>query len=109
MRSPLLDEPGAVAAEAPDADVAAHYGDPFAEQRALAAGEAVVDRSNREVVRVAGPDRLTWLNDLTSQKLIDLRPGEPTQTLVLDAQGRVEHHLTLVDDGEAVWAHVEPG
>ncbi|SDI36101.1 hypothetical protein SAMN05421505_1466 [Sinosporangium album] len=109
MRSPLLDIPGAVAAQAPDADVAAHYGDPFAEQRALLNGEAVVDRSNREVVRVTGPDRLTWLNDLSSQKLVDLVPGQPTQTLVLDLQGRVEHHLTLVDDGESIWAHVEPG
>ncbi|MFD8531321.1 YgfZ/GcvT domain-containing protein [Streptosporangium canum] len=109
MRSPLLDTPGAVAAETPDADVAGHYGDPFAEQRAFLAGEAMVDRSNREVVRVSGPDRLSWLNSLSSQKLDDLKPGQATQTLLLDAQGRVEHHLTLVDDGEAVWAHVEPG
>ncbi|GII93378.1 folate-binding protein [Sinosporangium siamense] len=105
----MLDIPGAVAAQAPDADIAAHYGDPFAEQRALLSGEAVVDRSNREVVRVKGPDRLKWLNDLSSQKLDDLRPGQPTQTLILDLQGRVEHHLVLVDDGESVWAHVEPG
>lgn len=98
-----------MAAEAPDVDVAAHYGDLFGEQRALLAGRAVVDRSNREVVRISGADRLKWLNDLTSQKLDDLAPGRPTQTLLLDAQGRVEHHLTLVDDGEAVWAHVEPG
>ncbi|MER5645528.1 glycine cleavage T C-terminal barrel domain-containing protein [Streptosporangium sp. NPDC002524] len=109
MRSPLLDTPGAVAAETPDADVAGHYGDPFAEQRALLAGEAMVDRSNREVVRISGPDRLSWLNSLSSQKLDDLKPGLPTETLLLDAQGRVEHHLVLVDDGEAVWAHVEPG
>lgn len=109
MRSPLLDLPGAVAADGPDADVAAHYGDLFAEQRVLVKGEAVVDRSNREVVRIAGADRLKWLNDLTSQKLDPLTPGEWTQTLVLDAQGRLEHHLTLVDDGEAVLAHVEPG
>jgi folate-binding protein YgfZ len=109
MRSPLLDLPGAVAADGPDADVAAHYGDLFAEQRVLVKGEAVVDRSNREVVRIAGADRLKWLNDLTSQKLDTLTPGEWTQTLVLDAQGRLEHHLTLVDDGEAVLAHVEPG
>ncbi|GAA4180257.1 folate-binding protein YgfZ [Streptosporangium oxazolinicum] len=109
MRSPLLDTPGAVAAETPDADVAGHYGDPFAEQRALLAGEAMVDRSNREVVRISGPDRLSWLNSLSSQKLDDLKPGQPTETLLLDAQGRVEHHLVLVDDGEAVWAHVEPG
>ncbi|TDD12998.1 YgfZ/GcvT domain-containing protein [Nonomuraea diastatica] len=109
MRSPLLDLPGAVAADAPDSDVAAHYGDLFAEQRALAKGEAVVDRSNREVIRVSGADRLKWLNDLTSQKLDALTPGEWTQTLDLDLQGRVQHHLTLVDDGESVLAHVEPG
>jgi folate-binding protein YgfZ len=101
--------PGAVAADGPDADVAAHYGDLFAEQRVLVKGEAVVDRSNREVIRVAGADRLKWLNDLTSQKLDTLAPGEWTQTLLLDAQGRLEHHLTLVDDGTAVLAHVEPG
>jgi folate-binding protein YgfZ len=109
MRSPLLDLPGAVPADGPDADVAAHYGDLYAEQRALAKGEAVVDRSNREVIRISGADRLKWLNDLTSQKLDTLRPGEWTQTLELDAQGRIEHHLTLVDDGESVLAHVEPG
>ncbi|MEO3799343.1 folate-binding protein [Nonomuraea sp. B1E8] len=109
MRSPLLDLPGAVAADEPDSDVAAHYGDLFAEQRALAKGEAVVDRSNREVIRVSGADRLKWLNDLTSQKLDALTPGEWTQTLDLDLQGRVQHHLTLVDDGESVLAHVEPG
>ncbi|MEV5326835.1 folate-binding protein [Nonomuraea sp. N2-4H] len=109
MRSPLLDLPGAVPADAPDSDVAAHYGDLFAEQRALAKREAIVDRSNREVVRISGADRLKWLNDLTSQKLDTLQPGEWTQTLDLDLQGRVQHHLTLVDDGESVLAHVEPG
>jgi folate-binding protein YgfZ len=109
MRSPLLDTPGAVAADTPDESVAAHYGDPYAEQRALANGTALVDRSNREVVRISGPDRLSWLNSLSSQKLDILAPGTPTQTLLLGPQGRIEHHLTLVDDGEAVWAHVEPG
>ncbi|GAA1622382.1 folate-binding protein YgfZ [Nonomuraea maheshkhaliensis] len=109
MRSPLLDLPGAVQADAPDSDVAAHYGDLFAEQRALVKGEAVVDRSNREVIRISGADRLKWLNDLTSQKLDSLRPGEWTQTLDLDLQGRVQHHMTLVDDGESILAHVEPG
>lgn len=109
MRSPLLDTPGAVAADAPDQAVAAHYGEPYAEQRALAAGAALVDRSGREVVRISGPDRLKWLNDLSSQKLDTLGPGTPAQTLLLDPQGRVEHHLSLVDDGGSVWAHVEPG
>ncbi|GAB1822919.1 CAF17-like 4Fe-4S cluster assembly/insertion protein YgfZ [Herbidospora sp. RD11066] len=109
MRSPLLDVPGAVPAASPDDAVAAHYGDLYAEQRALAAGRAVVDRSNRPVITVSGPDRLSWLNSLSSQKLDDLKPGVWTQTLFLDPQGRLEHHLYLRDDGDTTWIHVEPG
>src|SRR5215467_4474935 len=63
MDSPLLTHPGAVPADGTDAGVAAHYGDPYAEERAL----------------------------------------------VLSPQGHTEHHLTLADDGTALWAHVEPG
>ena len=109
MTSPLLRRPGAVAAAAPDAAVAGHYGDPLREQRTLLADGGVVDRSQRGVVRVAGPDRLSWLHSLTSQHLESLASGEWTEALVLSPHGHVEHHLTLVDDGDAVWAHVEPG
>ena len=38
MDSPLRSAPGAVPGDPPDAGVAAHYGNPYAEQRALAAG-----------------------------------------------------------------------
>jgi len=107
--SPLLGEPGAVPADAPDTGVAAHYGDPFAEQRALAGRFGVVDRSNRGVLRITGPDRLSWLHSLTTQHLERLSPGVSTEALVLSPQGHVEHHLALTDDGSAVWAHVEPG
>ena len=109
MTSPLLSRPGAVAADPPDEGVAAHYGDPYREQRRLAAGAAEVDLSHRPVVRVAGPDRLSWLHSLTSQALADLPPGQQTDALVLSPHGHVEHALSLVDDGEAVLAHVEPG
>jgi len=107
--SPLLGEPGAVAADGPDAGVAAHYGDPYAEQRALASRWAVVDRSNRGVVRITGADRLSWLHSLTTQRLEQLAPGASAEALVLSPQGHVEHHLTLTDDGSATWVHVESG
>jgi hypothetical protein len=107
--SPLLDEPGAVAADAPDEGIAAHYGDPYAEQRALAGRFGVVDRSNRGVLRITGPDRLNWLHSLTTQHLERLAPGASAEALVLSPQGHIEHHLVLTDDGSAVWAHVEPG
>lgn len=109
MESPLLRNTGAVPADPPDAGVAAHYGEPYHEQRALTEDAGVVDRSNRGVVRVTGPDRLSWLHSLLTQHVERLEPYAATQALVLSPQGRVEHHLSLVDDGEAVWAHVEPG
>ena len=108
MDSPLLNTPGAVAGDAPDAGVAAHYGNPYAEQRALAAGTGMTDRSHRGVVRVTGPDRLSWVHSLTTQHLEHLEPGQSAEALILSPQGHIEHHLTLTDDGDALWAHVEP-
>jgi folate-binding protein YgfZ len=109
MPSPLLARPGAVASDGVDAGVAAHYGDPFREQRLGAGGRYVTDRSTRDVIRVGGADRLSWLHSLTTQHLSTLPPDTWTETLVLSPHGHVEHHLTLVDDGDATWAHVEPG
>jgi tRNA-modifying protein YgfZ len=119
--SPLLQWPGAVAASRPDEGVAAHYGDPFREQRALdsahapagpVAGPAAggfADRSNRGVVTITGQDRRSWLHSLTTQHLLELAPGDAAQALILDPNGHVEHHLTLTDDGTTLWIHVEPG
>jgi len=109
MDSPLLARPGAVPAQGTDSGVAAHYGDPYAEQRTLTRAAGQVDRSNRDIVRVAGPDRLSWLHSLTTQDLEHLQPGTSAQALVLSPQGHIEHHLTLADDGTALWAHIEPG
>ena len=109
MDSPLLAHPGAVPADGIDTGVAAHYRDPYAEQRALAQSAGQVDRSNRGILRFTGEDRLSWLHSLTTQDLQHLEPGTAAQALVLSPQGHIEHHLTLADDGTAVWAHVEPG
>ena len=104
----MLDLAGAVEAEWPDEGVAAHYGDPMREQRVMSERATLVDRSNRGVVKITGPDRLSWLHSLTSQHLERLSPGSTQQALVLSPQGHVEHHLTLTDDGAATWIHVEP-
>jgi folate-binding protein YgfZ len=99
----------AVPADPPDEGVAGHYGDPLREQRHLAQGEGAVDLSHRDVLRISGPDRLSWLHSLLSQHVADLRAGESREALVLSPHGHVEHHLHLVETGDAVLAHVEPG
>ncbi len=93
----------------PDAGAPWHYGDPVAEQRAWLAGRGLVDLSHRGVLRVDGPDRLSWLHSLTTQQLEDLEPGDSTETLVLSPKGHIEHALHLVDDGTTCWITVEPG
>lgn len=107
IQSPLLARPGAVEAAGADAGTAAHYGDPLREQRALARGEAVTDLSSRGVVTVSGPDRLSWLNTLSSQQVLSLAPGESTELLLLSVQGRIEHDAHVLDDGERAWLIVE--
>jgi folate-binding protein YgfZ len=107
--SPLLNRPGAVAADGADDGVAAHYGDPLREQRILDEGLAVVDLSHRGVVTVTGADRLSWLHSLTSQQLKDLRPRTSVESLVLSPKGHIEHDLHIVDDGATTWITVEPG
>ncbi|MCX5178521.1 YgfZ/GcvT domain-containing protein [Streptomyces virginiae] len=107
--SPLLHLPGAVPAEGRDEGVAAHYGELYGEQRALAEGRGFVDLSHRGVVTVSGPERLSWLHLLLTQHLTELPAGQATEALILSANGHIEHALYLVDDGETTWAHVEPG
>jgi tRNA-modifying protein YgfZ len=105
--SPLLSRPGAVVVDG--GAVAAHYGDPLREQRLLAEGAGVVDRSDRDVLAIPGADRLSWLHSITSQHLDRLPDGSGSEALVLSPHGHVEHHLVLADLGGTTWADVEPG
>jgi folate-binding protein YgfZ len=84
-----------------------HYGNPLGEQKLLAAGEAVVDLSDRAVLTISGPDRLTWLDSLTSQSIAHLAPGASAETLLLDPTGRLEYAVRLVDDGVSTWLLLE--
>ncbi len=110
----MITATGAVAVESldpsdVDAGVAAHYGDPLREQRQLSTGVGLVDRSNRGVLAVTGPDRRSWLHSFTTQHVTDLDPMTGTELLVLSPHGHVEHHAVMLDDGSTAWLDVEPG
>ena len=100
------------AVPAPEGDVDEgvpwHYGDPLREQRELATGSAVVDLSHFGVVRVTGPDRLSWLHSLTSQHLEGLLPGSSSLALILSPHGHVEHELHITDDDYSTWIICAP-
>lgn len=113
--SVFLGVDGAVRAPGVDAGVALHYGSPLREGRDVDEGRAVVDLSSWGVARVSGPDRLTWLNSLASQRLDNLAPAPAgaqktaARALFLNLQGRIDFDVRVVDDGEATWLVTEPG
>ncbi|MDQ1751517.1 MAG: tRNA-modifying protein YgfZ [Pseudonocardiales bacterium] len=120
-RSALLDWPGAVEAAAPDAGTAWHYGDPLGEQRRAVETAVLIDRSNRDVLVVPGPDRLDWLHAIISQHVARLAEGDSAESLVLSPNGHVEQHWSLTElafgperpaltpAAPAVWIDTEPG
>ena len=79
------------------------FSNPLVEQREFVAGASAVYLEEKSVLVVSGEDRLTWLNDLLSQKLDDLKPGVCVEALWLDAQGRIVRDFHIVDDGEKAW------
>ena len=92
-----------------DGDVIAHFGDAFREQRRLADGAALAPLGDRAVIEVAGPERLTWLDSITSQAVGHLAPGESTELLVLDPQGRVAHAAGVIDARASTWLIADAG
>ncbi|PCC82529.1 folate-binding protein YgfZ [Corynebacterium accolens] len=108
--SPLLARTGA--AEFQDATaidavgVAWHYGNPLKEQRIIETGSGIVDRSQRRVIKVEGPEAATFLNNLLSQKLDDAPSGFSAGALDLDIQGHVLHHMDLTRVGEAFYLDI---
>ena len=104
MPSPLLGHPGAIGETVPF-----HYGDPLGEQRRFAEGVALVDASHYELITLAGPERLVWLDSISSNVFLGIAPGETREGLILDPHGHVEHQFLLIDDGDESWLLVEPG
>jgi folate-binding protein YgfZ len=97
---PFLSREGVVA---DDAGVIAHAGNPVREQRQLESGSAIAPRADRTAIRLTGAERKSWLDSITSQSLTSLAPGDSTELLVLDPQGRVEHAAAVIDAGDELW------
>ena len=106
--SPLMQLPGAAAVQddtlVDSQGVAWHYGDPLVEQRAIHLDTPVlVDRSQRRVISVVGPDAPEFLNNLLSQKLDNVDPGYAAAALDLDIQGRILHYADVVRTNEGFY------
>jgi folate-binding protein YgfZ len=79
------------------------FSNPLVEQREFIAGNAAIYLEDKAVIRISGEDRLTWLNDVLSQKLDVLPRGVSTEALWLDAQGRIVRDFHIINDGVNTW------
>lgn len=83
-----------------------HFDNPLVEQRELISGKRVVVM-DKAVIEVTGADRLTWLNAMLSQNVANLSAGQSAEGLLLDAQGRIENSVNLIETGESTYLIVE--
>ena len=110
-RSPLEAALEGAAALADDlgVEVAADYGDPAGEERALAEGAGMVDRCARGAVLVTGPDALSYLHSLLSQDIAGLADGDGAHALLLQPQGKLDADLRILRVGDECWLDCEVG
>ncbi|MGJ4137855.1 YgfZ/GcvT domain-containing protein [Corynebacterium evansiae] len=98
--SPLT---GSEATEAQRSATAWHYGNPLTEQSRVNDGKpGLVDFWDRVAIRVSGPERRDWLNNLISQKVNAMEPGQATFGLILDVKGHVEHFFGILATDDAL-------
>lgn len=90
-----------------DQDIPWHYGNPLAEQKLLATGLGVVELSNRPVISLSGPERLSWLDSISSHSVANLIPGQSATTLILSPHGHVEHELHVIATNDTCYLIAE--
>ncbi len=97
MTSPSLSsaaEPAAVT-DVAGQQVALHFGDAEAEYRALHAGAALVDRSQRGRVRVAGPKAAETVTGLVTNDVVSLAAGHGLYAAALTPKGKIVADLRV--------------
>ena len=62
---------------------------------AIRRGVAIVDRSDRVLLEVAGADRATWLHNLTTNEVKNLGAAEGNYAFVLNVKGRILFDVNL--------------
>ena len=80
---------GALLGERDGAEVAMAYGDTFTEYKAANEAVALLDRSERAILRLEGSDRINWLHGMTTSDVKNLPVGQGQRTTLCNAKGKV--------------------
>jgi folate-binding protein YgfZ len=99
LETPLLDVQRAMGAEFGEyfgVRLPAHFRDPLIEHAAARDNIALIDTNFRAFFALAGPDRMRYLNAVTSGNIRDLPPGQSALGLLLNAQGHMLGELVTL-------------
>ena len=66
------------------------------------------DRSERGKLRVAGPQRAWFLDQVLTQKFEDMKPGEARDAAMITVHGRMTAYLEVLATEDALLCHFEP-
>src|SRR5689334_11377988 len=73
-----------------------HFGDPAAEYTAVRSAVGLLDRSHYSLVRLTGPDRVSFLQGMVSNDVKKLAPNGGLHAAVLDVNGKVLADLRVL-------------
>ncbi|WP_447977630.1 CAF17-like 4Fe-4S cluster assembly/insertion protein YgfZ [Candidatus Nitrospira bockiana] len=93
---------GAVFHEVAGWSVPRHYGDPHAEHAAVRDRVGIADLSHRGKLRVTGDDRVTWLQNLISNDIRPLKPGQGLYSSFLSHKGKILSYFRVYMLADAV-------
>lgn len=89
--------PGPSGAPGAAVEVVDTFGDREGEYNAIRRAAALVDLPQRATVRVAGADRLDFLNRMLTQELKGVRPFQARRSFWLNRKGRVDADLRVIE------------
>lgn len=85
-----------------DIQVAQAFGPLELEYAAIRKSCVLMDRPDRGVLKITGPERVDFLNRMVTQELKGLAAGHAARTFWLNRKGRIDADMTLVELGDAM-------
>jgi len=76
---------------------------------AMESGCAVYDLSSRAKIRLAGEDRVRWLNGMVTNNVRDLALNHGVYCFLLNAQGRIQGDLYVYNLGDSLLVDTDAG
>jgi aminomethyltransferase len=83
-------------------EVPAHCGDAAAEHLAVRRAVGIMDLSQRGKIKVAGDDRVKWLQSIISNDILPLAPGQGTYSSLLTHKGKMLSYFRVYQLGESL-------